>query len=154
MDTTPTNGVVTTKTFSATAKDKAIPPNSATSTFTYFVSCNYAAVTLNPSTLSKTKLPTLVGITASVTDCMTAPQKVVVNFSVSGPIGKNCSAGSQSLFTTPAFTIKSGTANSITFPFPILKGGCIGTYTVTTTTTVQGSTQPKDVVNSTLTITN
>ena len=154
LDTTPTGGVLTTKTFSVTGTDKAIPPNSITTPFTYFVSCNYAAVTLKPSTISKTKLPTLIGITASVTDCMTASQKVVVNFSVSGPIGKNCAAGSQSLFSTPAFTIKSGTANSVTFPFPILKGACAGTYTVTTTTTVQGSNQPPDVVPTTLTITN
>ncbi len=154
LDTTPTNGVLTTKTYSVTGKDKAIPPNSITTPITYFVSCNYAAVTLNASSISKTKLPTLIGITASVTDCMTAPQKVVVNFSVSGPIGKNCGMGSQSLFSTPAFTIKSGTANSLTFPFPILKGACAGTYSVITTTTVQGSNQPPDVVTSTLTVTN
>jgi hypothetical protein len=154
LDTTPTGGTLTAKTFSVTGKDKAIPPNSATSTFSYFVSCNYAAVTLSPSTLSKSKLPTLIGITASVTDCMTAPQKVVVAFTLSGPVGKNCSAGSQSMFSTPAFTIKSGTASSVTFPFPILKAACAGTYSITTTTTVQGSTAAPDVVTSTLTITN
>jgi hypothetical protein len=154
LDTTPTNGVLTTKTFSVTGKDKAIPPNSATSSFSYSVSCNYAAVTLSPSTLSKTKLPALIAITASVTDCMTAPQKVSVAFTLSGPVGKSCSAGSQSMFSVPPFTIKSGTSSSITFPFPILKSSCVGIYSVTTTTTVQGSTQPPDVVTSTLTITN
>lgn len=152
LDTTPTNGTSTTKTFTVTATDKAIPANVKTYPFSYVVSCNYAAVTVNPSSISHTKLPTLVGLTASVTDCMTASQKVVVNFSLSGPIGKNCSAGTQSLFSTPPFTIKSGTSSSITLPFPILKGACVGTYNVITTTTVQGSNQPPDVVKSMLTI--
>jgi hypothetical protein len=153
LDTTPTNGVLTTKTFTATASDNSHPANMAMQTFNYYVSCNYASVTLNPSTLSHTKLPALIGITANVTDCMSTSQKVVVNFSINGPIGKNCAIGTQSLFTTPAFTIKSGTNSSVTFPFPILKGACTGTpYTIITTTSVQGSNQPPDVVKSMLTI--
>jgi hypothetical protein len=155
LNTTPTSGVLTQKTFTAVATDKAIPPNTYMNTYTYNVSCNYAAVTLSTSSLSKSKLPTLIGITASVTDCMTASQKVVVNFSVSGPIGKNCAIATQSLFTTPAFTIKSGTASSVTFPFPILKGACTtAPYNIITTTTIPGSNQPPDVVSSQLTITN
>ncbi|MGA2299988.1 MAG: hypothetical protein ABSG77_04735 [Candidatus Acidiferrum sp.] len=146
IDTTPTNGLSTPKSFTVNAVDNV--GNVAPSlTVNYSVSCNYAAVGISPSTA---KRPALVNITTSVIDCMSAPQNVKVRFSVSGPIGKNCSNASSVLLTTPTFTIKSGTSNSITFPFPIAKNACAGSYTVTTTT-LQGSTTI-DTVNSTLTV--
>jgi hypothetical protein len=145
IDTTPTNGLSTPKSFTVNAVDNV--GNAAPLTVNYSVSCNYAAVGISPSTVTR---PALVGITASVIDCMSAPQNVKVQFSVSGPIGKNCSNASSVLLTTPPFTIKSGASNSITFPFPIGKNACAGTYTVTTTT-LQGSTTI-DTVNSMLTV--
>lgn len=145
IDTTPTNGLSTPKSFTVNAVDNV--GNAAPLTVNYSVSCNYAAVGISPSTVTR---PALVGITASVIDCMSAPQNVKVQFSVSGPIGKNCSNASSVLFTTPPFTIKSGASSSISFPFPIAKNACAGTYTVTTTT-LQGSTTI-DTVNSTLTV--
>jgi hypothetical protein len=146
IDTTPTNGLSTPKSFTVNAVDNV--GNAAPAlTVNYSVSCNYAAVGISPST---TKRPGWVNISASVIDCKSAPQNVKVQFSVSGPIGKNCSNASSVLFTTPPFTIKSGASNSITFPFPIAKNACAGSYTVTTTT-LQGSTTI-DTVNATLTV--
>jgi hypothetical protein len=122
--------------------------NSSTSPLIqYSVTCNYAAVTLNPSSVTR---PALIGITASVADCMSAPQSVKVQFSLSGPLGKNCSNSSTVLFTTPTFTIKSGTSSSITFPFLIAKNACAGTYTVTTATLQGPNNTAIDTVISTL----
>ena len=146
IDTTPTNGLTTTKTFTVKATDN-VGNTTGTVPVTYTVTCNYAGVTLNPSSVTR---PALVGITASVADCMTAPQSVKVQFSLSGPLGKNCSNSSTVLFTTPTFTIKSGTSNTITFPFPIAKNACAGTYTVTTTTLQGPNNTTIDTVTSTL----
>jgi len=146
IDTTPTSGLSTPKSFTVNAVDNV--GNAAFPlTVNYSVSCNYAAVGISPSTVNR---PAFVFITASVIDCMSAPQNVKVQFSVSGPIGRNCSNASSVLWTTPTFTIKSGASNSLTFPFPIAKNACPGTYTVTTTT-LQGATTI-DSVNSTLTV--
>ena len=146
IDTTPTNGLSTPKSFTVNAVDNV--GNAAPAlTVNYSVSCNYAAVGISPSTVTR---PGWVNISASVIDCKSAPQNVKVQFSVSGPIGRNCSNASSVLFTTPPFTIKPGASNSITFPFPIAKNACPGTYTVTTTT-LQGATTI-DSVNSILTV--
>ena len=145
IDTTP-NGLITPKTFTVTTTDNV--GNSSTSPLIqYSVTCNYAAVTLNPSSVTR---PALIGITASVADCMSAPQSVKVQFSLSGPLGKNCSNSSTVLFTTPTFTIKSGTSSSITFPFLIAKNACAGTYTVTTATLQGPNNTAIDTVISTL----
>jgi hypothetical protein len=137
IDTTPTAGLSTPKSFTVNSVDNV--GNVATPvTVNYSVSCNYAAVTLNPVSVSAKKLPTLIGVTASEVDCMSAPQSVKVRFTLSGPLGKSCTPGSTVMFTTPTFTIKSGTSSSITFPFPILRGACTGAYTLTTTTLQNG----------------
>jgi hypothetical protein len=146
IDTTPTTGLTTTKTFTVKATDN-VGNTTGTVPVTYTVNCNYAAVTLNPSSVTR---PALIGITASVADCMTAPQSVKVQFSLSGPLGKNCSNSNTVLFTTPTFTIKSGTSNSFTFPFLIAKNACAGTYTVTTTTLQEPGGTSIDNVISTL----
>jgi hypothetical protein len=147
IDTTPTNGLTTTKTFTVKATDNV--GNTGSVPATYTVNCSYAAVTLNPSSVTR---PALIGITASVADCMTAPQSVKVQFSLSGPLGKNCSNSNTVLFTTPTFTIKSGASNSITLPFPIAKNACAGTYTVITTTLQEPGGGSIDTVTSTLTV--
>ena len=148
IDTTPTNGLTTTKMFTVTGTDN-VGNTTGPVTVKYSVTCNYAAVTLNASSVTR---PALIGITASVADCMTAPQSVKVQFSLSGPLGKNCGNSSTVLFTTPTFTIKSGTSNSITFPFLIAKNACAGTYTVTTTTLQEPGNTSIDNVTSTLTV--
>ncbi len=145
IDTKPTDGLTTLKSFTVTGTDNV--GNANTSTVNYTVNCNYASVGLSPSTV---KRPGIILITTSVTDCKTAPQTVSVKFTLSGPLGKNCSPGSSVMFTTPQFTIKSGTSSSISFPFPIAKAACAGNYTVTTTTLQGGLTI--DTVSSTLTV--
>jgi hypothetical protein len=147
IDTTPTAGLLTTKSFTVTSQD--IAGNIATSTVNYNVSCNYASVGISPSTV---KRPGLVLITAGIVDCMSAPQTVKVQFTLSGPIGKNCGPGSTVLFTTPTFTIKSGTSNSVSFPFPIAKAACAGTYTITTNTLQGAKWSVIDTVSSMLTV--
>jgi hypothetical protein len=144
IDTKPTNGLSTPKTFTVNSVDN-VGNAAPASIVAYTVSCNYAAVGISPSTVTR---PALINITTSVIDCMSAPQIVSVQFKLSGPLGKNCSHSSTVMFTTPPFTIKSGTSNSFTFPFLIAKNACAGTYTVTTTTLQGGS--PIDVVTSAL----
>ena len=144
IDTTPTAGLSTPKTFIVNSKDN-VGNTSPTSTVNYTVSCNYAAVTLSPSTITR---PAFVTVTTSVMDCMSAPQTVKVKFTLSGPLGHNCSNSSTVMFTTPSFTIRSGTSSSFSFPFFIGRNVCAGTYTVTTTT-LQGS-NTIDTVTSTL----
>jgi hypothetical protein len=149
LDTKPTGGLTTNKTFMVTGTDKAIPANSATSTFNYVVSCNYAALTL-PSTA---KRGTFIQVKASVIDCKTASQTVKVAFTLSGPLGKNCSHSSTVIFTTPSFTIKSGTSFAIAFPLFIASNACTTQPYSLTTTTVQNGIAI-DTVTSTLTVTN
>jgi hypothetical protein len=144
IDTTPTNGLSTTKTFTVNSTDN-VGNAATTSTTTYTVSCNYASVTLSPTAVTR---PAFVSINTSVMDCMTAPQTVKVKFTLSGPLGRNCSNSSTVMFTTPSFTIRSGTSSSFSFPFFVGRNVCAGTYTLTTTT-LQGSSTI-DTVTSTL----
>jgi hypothetical protein len=81
-------------------------------------------------------------------DCKTAPQTVKVKFTLSGPLGRNCSDSDTVMFTTPSFTIRSGTSSSFWLPFFVGRNVCAGTYTLTTTT-LQGSSTI-DTVTSTL----
>jgi hypothetical protein len=146
IDTTPTAGLSTTKTFTVNSTDNV--GNAATaSTTTYTVSCNYASVSLSPTSV---KRPAVVIVTSSVMDCMTAPQTVKVKFTLSGPLGRNCSNSSAVMFTTPSFTIRSGTSNSFSFPFFVGRNVCAGTYTITTTTLQGPSNTVIDTVTSTL----
>jgi hypothetical protein len=149
IDTTP-NGTSTTKSFTVNSKDN-VGNMAAAVTGSYTVTCHYAAVTLSPTTV---KRGSFINVTASVIDCVNTPQNVKVQFTLSGPLGKNCGNSSTVMFTTPTFTIRSGTSSSITFPFLIAKTACTGPYTVTTTT-LQGSPATSiDSVSSTLTVTN
>jgi hypothetical protein len=143
IDTIP-NGVSTLKTFTVNSADKVNNISSPT-LVSYTISCHYASVTVSPSSVTR---PALVTITASIADCVSASQKVNVKFTLTGPLGKNCSTSSTVMFTSPAFTIKSGTSNSVSFQLPILAKACTGTYTITTTTLKSGVTL--DSVSSSL----
>jgi hypothetical protein len=144
IDTTPTDGLSTTKTFTVNSTDNV--GNAATpSTTTYTVSCNYASVTLSPAAITR---PAFAIVTTSVMDCKTAPQTVKVKFTLSGPLGRNCSDSDTVMFTTPSFTIRSGTSSSFWLPFFVGRNVCAGTYTLITTT-LQGSSTI-DTVTSTL----
>jgi hypothetical protein len=147
IDTTATAGHLTPKTFTVNATDKALPlpGNASSKAVDYTVTCDYAAVKLSPSPVTR---PAFINVTTSVMDCMLTPQTVKVKFTLSGPLGKNCGISSADMFTTPSFTIKSGTSSSFSFPFLITKGVCAGTYNITTAT-IQG-VNTIDSVSSTL----
>jgi hypothetical protein len=147
IDTTPNGAGTTNKTFTVTSADAAIPANTASKSVSYTVTCHYAALSVNPNSVKK---PALVGVTASVTDCMPTAQNVSVKFTLSGPLGRNCSNDSTVMFTTPTFTIKAGASNSITFPFIIPNSVCAGTYTISTTTIQSGT--PVDTSTTSLTV--
>ena len=147
IDTTPNGPGTTIKAFTVTSQDAALPANSATTQVMYSVSCHYVALGVNPTTV---KRPALIGVTASVMDCLPAAQNVSVKFTLSGPLGRNCANDSTVMFTTPNFTIRAGASNSISFPFLIPGGVCAGTYTISTTTIQSGT--PVDTSTTTLTV--
>jgi hypothetical protein len=134
IDTAPNGAGTTSKTFTVSSVDNV--GNHSSTFFSYTVGCHYASVGISPSSVTR---PALIFITSSIVDCMAAAQTVSVKYTLSGPLGSHCSNSSTVMFTTPAFTIKSGASNSITFPFPITKAVCAGTYTVTTTTMKNGA---------------
>jgi hypothetical protein len=147
IDTTPNGAGTTNKTFTVTSADAAIPANTASKSVSYSVTCHYAALSVSPNNV---KRPALIGVTASVADCMPTAQNVSVKFTLSGPLGRNCSNDSTVMFTTPTFTIKAGASNAITFPFIIPGSVCAGTYTISTTTIQSGT--PVDTSTTTLTV--
>ena len=135
IDTMPNGAGVTPKSFTVSSVDNV--GNHSSTTYSYSVGCHYVSLGISPSSVTR---PALINVTSSVVDCMAATQTVSVKYTLSGPLGRNCGNSSTVMFTTPTFTIKSGTSNSISFPFPITKAVCAGTYTVTTAT-MKGGTQ-------------
>jgi hypothetical protein len=125
--TVPT-GLTGPQTYTVNAKD--VVGNSGSATGTYFA-CHYVALGINPSTVTR---PALITVTGTIMDCVPTAQTVQVKFTLSGPLGFNCSTSSTVMFTTPRFTIQPGTSKSTSFQFPILTNVCAGLYTVTTTT--------------------
>lgn len=143
IDTAPNGAGVTAKSFTVSSVDNV--GNVSSTTYNYTVGCHYVSLGISPSVVTR---PAFISINSSVMDCMPAAQTVTVKYTLSGPLGNHCSNSSTVMFTTPAFTIKSGASNSITFPFPITKAVCAGTYTVTTTTMKNGT--PIDNTTATL----
>ena len=143
IDTAPNGAGTTAKSFKVTSVDNV--GNASSITYNYAVGCHYVSLGISPSVVTR---PALVSVTSSVIDCMPAAQTVTVKYTLSGPLGNHCGNSSTVMFTTPAFTIKSGASNSISFPFPITKAVCAGTYTVTTTTMKNGT--PIDNTSATL----
>ncbi|MGB9205395.1 MAG: Ig-like domain-containing protein [Terriglobales bacterium] len=94
-------------------------------------------LSISPSTV---KQGGTVTVAAKLISCSTSAQTVVVKFTLSGPLQPNsCSSTKTDIFTTPPFTLPPKTSKSISFPFPILKRTCTGTYTITATTLVNGT---------------
>jgi hypothetical protein len=149
IDTVP-NGVSTLKTFTVNSTDN-VGNISPTTSVNYAVSCHYASLGINPSSIKRPKWIAWITVTSSVMDCVPAAQTVQVKFTLSGPLGNHCSTSSTVMYTTKPFAIKSGTSNSVSFPFPIFNNACVGTYTVTTTT-LQGALT-LDSTSAALTIT-
>jgi len=130
IDTKPTNGLSTTKTFTVTAADFA--GNMSAATATYYVSCHYVQFGVSPTTVARGGT---VKVTTSIMDCKSSNQKLTIQLQLSGPLGKNCSQATLPMFSFP-LTVPAGTSKSFSFPVTIPKCQCGGTFTLTTTTLV------------------
>jgi hypothetical protein len=106
-------------------------------------------LSISPSTV---KQGGTVTVAAKLISCSTSAQTVVVKFTLSGPLQPNsCSSKKTDIFTTPPFTLPRKTSKSISFPFPILKRTCTGTYTITATTLVNGTAVNTSTASLTIT---
>ena len=138
LDTKPTGGILTSKTFTVTSGDNvgnmATPKN-----VSYSVSCMYATNTINPTNLVRGQNFTFTG---SVTNCTGSLQAITINVTLSGPLGASCKNQSLTLVNQLTLPIPPlSKALSFTLgPFSIPKTGCTGTYTLTTTTANKGTT--------------
>jgi hypothetical protein len=136
VDTAPTGGILTPKTFTITSSDN-VGNLSAPRSVSYNVSCLYAKNTFSPSTLVRGKNFTL---TASATDCTSSWQALTINVVLTGPMGLSCASKSQTLVNKLTLPIPPGTSPSFTFgPFSVPKTACVGNYTFTTTTSNKGT---------------
>jgi hypothetical protein len=138
LDTKPTGGILTSKTFTVTSGDNV--GNMATpKTVSYSVSCMYATNTINPTNLVRGQNFTFMG---SVTNCTGSLQAITVSLVLSGPLGASCKNQSLTLVNQLTLPIPPlSKALSFTLgPFSIPKTGCTGTYTLTTTTANKGTT--------------
>jgi hypothetical protein len=130
IDTKPTSGISTTKTFTVTSSDFA--GNMSAATATYYVSCHYVQFGVSPTTVARGGT---VKVTTSVMDCKSSNQKLTIQLQLSGPLGKNCSNTTLPMFSFP-LTVPAGTSKSFSFPVTIPNCQCGGTFTLTTTTLV------------------
>ena len=138
LDTKPTGGILTSKTFTVTSGDNV--GNMATAkNVSYSVSCMYATNTINPTNLVRGQNFTLTG---SVTNCTGSFQAITVSVVLSGPLGASCKNQSLTLVNQLTLPIPPlSKALSFTLgPFSIPKTGCTGAYTLTTTTSNKGTT--------------
>jgi Bacterial lectin len=129
IDTMPA-GIRTPKTFTVNASD--IAGNNASTSATYYVSCHYVQFGVSPSTVSRGSWVT---VTGAVMDCQSSSQKLTIELSLSGPLGRNCANLTLPMFSFP-LTVPAGTSKSFSIPVLIPKCQCGGTFTLTTTTLV------------------
>jgi sugar lactone lactonase YvrE len=81
-----------------------------------------------------------INVTASIVSCATAAEKIVVQFSLSGPMQPNKCRRTESVISkTPPFTLPAKTSNTVTFPFTIARETCAGTYSISAATIVNGA---------------
>jgi hypothetical protein len=145
IDTTP-NGISTSKPFTVNSADKA--GNAASQLGNYVISCHYVGIGINPSTVSRKNAVT---VSADVMSCTSGSQTIGVKFELTGPRNSNsCGSTKTLMFTTPPFTIPPKTSKAISFPFIVPKTMCTGTYSVTSTTLINGTAV--DTTTATLTV--
>lgn len=90
-------------------------------------------------------------IAAQLTSCCT-PKMVTLRFTLNGPLGPSCTTGSSVMFTTPPIPLPAKFSQSFSFPFRIPSSGiCTGTYTVNSTTLVNGATMDSSTASLTIT---
>ena len=110
--------------------------NSSTANLLEQIVCG-VLLSISPSTMRQGGTITLTG---QVISCATAPQTVVVKFSLSGPLQPNkCGSTKSDIHTTPPFALPAKTSKSVSFPFMIPTGVCPGMYSITVTTMVNGN---------------
>jgi Bacterial lectin len=138
LDTKPTGGILTSKTFTVTSGDN-VGNMAAPKKVSYSVSCMYATNTINPATLVRGQNFTFTG---SVTNCTGSLQAITISVVLSGPLGASCKNQSLTLVNQLTLPIPPlSKALSFTLgPFSIPKTGCTGGYTLTTTTSNKGTT--------------
>lgn len=135
VNTTPTNGILTPRTFTVTATDNV--GNTSSQTVNYLISCLYAENTISPSTLVRGNTFT---ITPALTNCTNSWQTLTVSVVLSGPMGQSCATKSQTLVNQLTLPIPPSKSFSFTFgPFTVPKTACAGSYTFTTTSSNKGT---------------
>ena len=145
IDTTP-NGISTSKTFTVKSADKV--GNAASQLGNYVISCHYVGIGISPPTVTRKGAVT---VSADVMSCTSSSQSISVKFEVTGPRNSNsCGSTKTLMFTTPPFTIPPNTSKAISFPFIVPKTMCTGTYSVTSTTLMNGTAV--DATTATLTV--
>jgi len=137
LDTTPTGGILTSKTFTVTSTDNV--GNMSSQPVNYSVSCLYATNTISPSSLVPGKL-FIFKITPAVTNCTASSQALTINVVLSGPFGKNCALTPITLVKQLTVPIAAGKSYSQTFgPFILPTNACTNyPYVLTTTTSNNG----------------
>ncbi len=145
IDTAP-NGITTSKSFTVKSVDKA--GNAVSQVNNYVISCHYVAIGISPSTVARKGVVT---VSADVMSCTSSSQSISVKFELTGPQNsKTCGSTKTLMFTTPTFTIPPKTSKAISFPFIVPKTMSVGTYSVTSTTLING--KAVDTTTATLTV--
>jgi hypothetical protein len=101
------------------------------------IPCAYVSLALSPATVTAGKS---VRVDATLRACAPTTETVALRFTLSAPArGKGCSAVRTTMLTTPPVKLRPGFSSSVSFPFPIPKAFCAGTYSITVETLVGGS---------------
>lgn len=121
----------------------SVTPNVSGASSVTSAQLNYAVVACHYVSFGFSPDPVVAGrftiVTSTVKSCTgVAQKKVTVQFTLSGPFGRNCGTTQSLMFSTPPFTLGANPA-TVMFPLLIPRGACGGTYTVTAATSVAGT---------------
>jgi Bacterial Ig-like domain (group 3)/MBG domain len=109
---------------------------SSSAALTEQITCG-VALGLSPSSV---QLGGRINVTASISSCSSAAEKIVVQFSFNGPMQPNkCGRTESVVFKTAPFVLPAKTSTGVTFPFTIPGGTCTGNYSVSAATLVNGT---------------
>jgi len=107
------------------------------------------SVAVSPSTVA---LGGSITVTGTVRSCATTTQTVAIKFTLTGPLAPNsCSSTQTLLYTTPSFTLAPNTTKTVSFTFQVPTPVCVGNYSLTAATLVNGT--PIATPTASLTIT-
>jgi hypothetical protein len=95
------------------------------------VGCQYFSIGLHPSSVSPGAITVIIGTLMS---CVSTAQKAEITFNLEGPLQPNaCSSTESLMFTSPRFTLRPRTLQTVRYPFWLLGRICAGTYNVVAT---------------------